>query len=365
MKKFAFIIVLVLVCAVFLPSCSAKVNPDSKITKQTLTMKNGEYKILHLADLHECLHERDILDQRNTDFINKVLDYTKPDLVVLGGDNIFPLSLAGELFKQETLKTIDEFCKLFDERQQPWTLVFGNHDDEAVYDKDRQYRRAMKNSKYFVGSLEDTELLKAYVDKKQDMVGNLAIPIFFEDGGKAFNVFLLDSGSARKIGKKKLDGYNYIRSSQIDWYKNIALADKEAAGRLIPAIAITHIPLYEHREAFQNRNDSEKVLRWVYDAAGDYALSKTQSDFYTVAVDQVGDMKAIFTGHNHRNGFTAVVRTANGGEVMLSTSRQAGVYWESGVEYTRNSGRLITLKADGSIETYEYHTEPECFISIN
>lgn len=331
-----------------------------------LRMTDGEFKILHLADFHECFNGREWFDERNLEFMERIVDYTKPDLVVLGGDNVFPLSTLGELMYQETLKTIAGFGKFFDEREQYWTMVFGNHDDECIFSKSQQLEHALKTSEYFVGGLEDGSYYKAFCDTEKEMIGNMAFPVYNGDE-HAYNIFLFDSGSARAENAGLFGGkYNYIRDNQVEWYKNIALSDAEANGGVpVPSVMITHIPLHEHKEAFYNRFDTSVVEKYVYDLAGHYSLSAIRSTLYDVAVNRVKDVKGIFTGHNHLNGFTAVVKAAGGNKVMLSTTRQAGVYWENGVEYTINSGRLITLKADGSLSTYEYHDSEEYHISID
>lgn len=86
-----------------------KVTVDVRPEGFKLRMTGGEFKILHLADFHECFNGREWFDERNLEFMERIVDYTKPDLVVLGGDNVFPLSTLGELMYQETLKTIAGF----------------------------------------------------------------------------------------------------------------------------------------------------------------------------------------------------------------------------------------------------------------
>lgn len=373
------IILILCLITVFLPvSNGVYTDPEeieiSEMQQALCFNAEGEFTILHLTDLHElipisAMHDESIrrteLYPLNAEYINNTIDAVNPDLVVLGGDNIFPLSTIGEILEQETLKTIEALCSLFNAKQQYWTMIFGNHDDECIFDKTQQLLHAAENSGYFIGGLTDGDCYYGFADTENDMVGNYAIPIYDTTRTSIlYNIFTFDSGSARELGENNLDGYNYIRKPQIDWYRQTSdLIAVSNGGVRAPAIAFTHIPLYEHREAYYNRGDSETVKSYtgVY---GGYSLSKTRSLIFDEFCE-IGDVKAVFTGHNHDTSFTAAVYKPDGGTILLSTTRQCAVWESDGIVYNNPPySRIITLKADGGLTTSEYQTEAFNTISV-
>lgn len=306
--------------------------------------ENGEFVVLHIADLHECLNGRDILSAEHTDFITRLITEIAPDMVVFGGDNIFPLSTIGELLRQETLITIDAIGELMNGFEQPWTMVFGNHDDDAISDKKTQLLRAQASSPYFIGGLTDGDSYYAYHDEYEDMVGNYIIPVREYQGDRiAYNIIGLDSGSNRKNGYD----YNFIKDSQIDWYKATSLSIKaDNGGVLPPAIAFIHIPILEHRDYYEQMEDNSKVIQWVGNYGG-YFLSEYSCNFLEACVS-TGDVRGIFTGHNHYNSITMLCVTDNQ-NIMLSSTRQGGLYNNNDLY-----ARVIVLEESGGFTTYEY-----------
>lgn len=363
--KISKLITIIMMLTVTLCLCAcdtdAPAPEPTTVTKADLTFnEDGEYTILHICDLHETLRIfgqhvdegrrlRDTLDENNVNFINAALDAAQPDLVVLGGDNVFCLSLWGAALDKEVSGAYVELCKLFDSRKQAWTLVFGNHDDEGSDTKTALLECAMENSAYFVGGFEDGDLFYAFEDKKKDMVGNYAIPLYDRSGANVYNLFLFDSGSESKFEKDK---YNYIRPSQVDWYAGVSASLKEAAGATVPAVAFTHIPLFEHKEAYENRYDTTKVASWAGEYGG-YALSDTRSILYARACE-IGDIRGIFTGHNHGTSATMVAYKEGGGKIMLSTTRQCSRLDEGDGAIGTQYARVIKLTASGGLSTYEY-----------
>lgn len=109
--------------------------------------EDGTFTILHLTDFHEWMgiekeglfniEIQDSLKPLLVEYVTKTLDEVKPDLVVLGGDNVFPLSMLADIGKNSvSLNTYRAIASLFEERSQYWTLTFGNHDSECVMNKD-------------------------------------------------------------------------------------------------------------------------------------------------------------------------------------------------------------------------------------
>lgn len=102
----------------------------------------GNFTILQVADLHfsvgpgECrdmdpLRKAECEDQGadvySLEWLKVALDQVKPDLVVLTGDQ-----LNGQETSWDARSVILKWAPLLYEREIPWTIIFGNHDEEAT-----------------------------------------------------------------------------------------------------------------------------------------------------------------------------------------------------------------------------------------
>ena len=94
-----------------------------------LVKKNDNFKVLNLADIHfgnGAFSKNQ--DAKVLCDVKKMINSTKPDLMILTGDNVFPqLISTGNNDNLGAYKVLGEFIESF---QIPWTLVFGNHDNE-------------------------------------------------------------------------------------------------------------------------------------------------------------------------------------------------------------------------------------------
>ena len=89
--------------------------------------QNGKFKILMLSDIQETLN----YDKRTLESMNKIIEYTKPNLVVLGGDNCDGTILQT---KEELKAYLNIFSEPMEKRKIPWIHVFGNHDHDIDID---------------------------------------------------------------------------------------------------------------------------------------------------------------------------------------------------------------------------------------
>lgn len=128
-------------------------------------------------------------------WISSLIDRTKPDLIVLSGDQ---LNGDGKTF--DTLSTLVKIGHLIGDKQIPWTVVFGNHDaDKALATEEQLY--VMKRMPYFIGKagpgvpgVDDEG--NQEVDELSDMgVGNyvLGVNATHTDQTQALTLYFLDS----------------------------------------------------------------------------------------------------------------------------------------------------------------------------
>lgn len=181
--------------------------------------ENGNFKILVFADVQDSypLHHDTIR------FIEESLDFSNPDVVVFCGDNIVD---ADERAFKEMLTPLVE-------RGVPFTFVFGNHDEEAGFDKQTQ----LEIYQSYPGCL-------AY-DAVPELHGCAThnLPVLSSDGSKiAFNLWMFDCGDYVYDSYGEWLGYDWVREDQIEWYNTVREELKaENGGELVPSMVFQHI----------------------------------------------------------------------------------------------------------------------------
>lgn len=333
---------------------------------------DGEFTILHLTDFHEYLliegsnfADITIVDQlkpRLVRFIESCLQEVEPDLVVLGGDNIFGLSAVAEFMDPPiSIITYRAIAELFEEHKQYWTLTFGNHDSESVLDKIDYLNEVVKYN-YFIGGTEDEKYFSAKVFPTDTVignshadyyVGNYSIPVYDETGTQiAYNIFVLDSGSYTLTPPAELP-YLSITEQQTDWYLSESEKLEQESGHIVPAVMFSHIPFAEMEDAYNAGN-------YLGGEEAGWMLSTIPSPIYD-AILKRGDVKGVFFGHMHGSDVT-VYGEGNGHRLLMGITKATQ---SSGYDDTDSvlGMRVINLHTDGSFATYTgdstgYRSEP-------
>lgn len=333
---------------------------------------DGEFTVLHLTDFHEYLliegsnfADITIVDQlkpRLVRFIESCLQETEPDLVVLGGDNIFGLSAVAEFMDTPiSIITYRAIAELFEEHKQYWTLTFGNHDSESVLDK-IDYLNEVEKYDYFIGGTEDEKYFSAKVFLTDTVignsyadyyVGNYSIPVYDETGTQiAYNIFVLDSGSYTLTPPADVP-YLSITREQTDWYLSESEKLEQESGHIVPAVMFSHIPFAEMEDAYNAGN-------YLGGEEAGWMLSTIPSPIYD-AILKRGDVKGVFFGHMHGSDVT-VYGEGNGHRLLMGITKATQ---SSGYDDTDSvlGMRVINLHTDGSFATYTgdstgYRSEP-------
>ena len=334
--------------------------------------ENGEFTVLHLTDFHEYMLIEgknfaditlvDNLKPRLTQFIEVCLEEVKPDLVVLGGDNIFGLSAVAEFMDTPiSIKTYRAIAELFEEHNQYWTLAFGNHDSESVLDKIDYLNEVVKYD-YFIGGTEDEKYFSAKVFPTDTVignsyadyyVGNYSIPVYDETGTQiAYNIFVLDSGSYTLTPPADVP-YLSITREQTDWYLSESEKLEQESGHIVPAVMFSHIPFAEMEDAYNAGN-------YLGGEEAGWMLSTIPSPIYDAILNR-GDVKGVFFGHMHGSDVT-VYGEGNGHRLLMGITKATQ---SSGYDDTDSvlGMRVINLHTDGSFATYTgdstgYRSEP-------
>ena len=287
------------------------ISPSLSQKKDLQFNADGELKIVQFTDVH---YKYD--DQANSqiaiDRMHEVLDAEKPDLVMFTGDIIV---------SNEALKGLDIVLDLCENRDIPYALVFGNHDDE--YDRTRvELYDHIANKKNSLMPIREKDVAPDYVIKvksSNDKEKNAAV------------LYCIDSHAYTKI--KSVPGYDWIKFDQIGWYrKQSEMFTKENNDTPLPALAFFHIPLPEYLDAVL-----EQKNRMIGTRGETVSCATTNSGMFT-SIKECGDVMGVFVGHDHDNDYAVIYK-----EVLLAFGRYTGgntVYNNLGI----NGARVIILK---------------------
>ncbi|KAL8766108.1 MAG: hypothetical protein Q9209_007006 [Squamulea sp. 1 TL-2023] len=277
--------------------------PHVPIERPTVRVnKDGKFKILQVADLHfstglgVCRDAEPAgynggkcdADVRTVEFLGSVLDSEKPDLVVLSGDQI-----NGET-APDAQSAVFKFAELFIKRSIPFATIFGNHDDEGSLS--RQALMQLTQSLPFSLSLPGPSSVEG--------VGNYYIEVLSRtkaNSHSALTLYLLDT-HGYSPDERQFRGYDWIKKSQIDWFKSTAQSLKKSPAHegykhIRMNMAFIHIPLPEYR----NERDIVK-------GSGTFAEPPTAPAFnsgFKQALVEEGVL-AVSCGHDHVNDYCAL-----------------------------------------------------------
>ncbi|KAH1232130.1 hypothetical protein AAZX31_09G058100 [Glycine max] len=292
-----------------------KKNPDLPLRFRS----DGTFKILQVADMHygtgtSVTRCRDVLasefefcsDLNTTRFLKRIILAENPDFLAFTGDNIFGSSspdAAESLFRA--------FGPVM-ESGLPWAAVLGNHDQESTMDRE-ELMSLISLMDYSVSQINpsDDDLInpcKGGVMTKIDGFGNYNLRVYGAPGSMlanstVLNLFFLDSGDRSVY--QGIRTYGWIKESQLNWLRRVSqefqgqkrdpLHPTDAISTMKPpALAFFHIPIPEIPQLFY-----KEIIGQFQEAV---ACSRVNSGVLQAFVS-MGDVKAVFIGHDHTNDF--------------------------------------------------------------
>lgn len=359
MRKAAILILALILLLTVFSGCKDKSAPDEVTPpKKLISFTDGNFRIVQFSDFHEWLGEYKDLDECQLmetmkppleSYIDAVLNHYSPDLVILTGDNMFSRSFLYDFGSYEvSIKTYKRIAQVFEDKSQYWTMTFGNHDSESAKTK-KDFYNAVKDFRYFIGGTHNTDSYSSFVYESDDRNNayteqrycNFSIPVYNDRAEVKYNIYLLDSGSYNYKPPSSLP-YKYILDIQTEWYKSRAEQLISAYGGPVPSLMFTHIPLFEHREAYLQGGE-------YIGEPGGFSISDTRSSIFEEAFN-MGDIRGIFCGHNHGNSITCFYQR-DGRKIMMGVTPQA-----SAESYFDDSPvmrcRVLDLKEDGNFITF-------------
>lgn len=303
--------------------------------------KDGKFKILQVSDLHfstglgVCRDPEPPsvsrggkcnADPRTLDFINSVLDDEKPDLVVLSGDQI-----NGET-SPDSQSALFKVVQIFISRKIPFATIFGNHDNEGSVSSREDLMQLTQTLPY---SLSDSGPVDV------EGTGNYYVEILArgQSTHSALTIYLLDT-HGYSPDERQFHGYDWIKPSQIDWFKSTAQALKHSPAHrdythVHMDMAFIHIPLPEYR----NIDD-------IFPGSGKYREAPTAPSFnsgFKSALVEEG-LLAVSCGHDHANDYCTLSKSANSTnkpELWMCYAGAAGFGGYGGYEGQRRKVRVF------------------------
>ncbi|MEE1321546.1 MAG: metallophosphoesterase [Acutalibacteraceae bacterium] len=335
---------LAVVLAIIMLTATFAITASASISDCILKFNNdGKFRIMIFADSQDD----ETLEETTAQLMKEALAAHNPDLVVFLGDNTVALGYENQA------KAIEAIVAPCVDAGVPFTLVFGNHDQEQGVEKEVLLREYQK----YPGCLAYDAVPELYG------CGNHNLPILASDGsGIAFNLWLVDSGTSTE----EAGGYDYVREDQINWYKNTAKALAALnGGKVVPAINFQHIVVPEVYDALGMMKIPVGLNEWTFGGQSYMPVPNFGSHTGFVfeppcpshinggqfdAWKETGDIMATFYGHDHINSFTTSYKG-----IDITTVPTVGCNSYS-YEINRGVG-LITLD-EKDLNTYEYEMLP-------
>lgn len=304
------------------------------------TKGKEDFKILQLTDLH---FGRGLLSYKTDKLANNAIitlvERVKPDLIILTGDNIYPVPIFSGC--RNNMRESKFVAKLMESFEIPWTTVFGNHDTEPFATHSRE-----ELCEFY--SKQPHCLLKRG-DKEVFGIGNHIIKLNNEDNTVNTALVMLDSNMY--INKSFFSTFDNIHDDQIEWYeKNIKhiSGDKE----LVPSLAFFHMPLIEYRDAWAKlkMGHTDEVtyhLGTINELNDHVGFSRRKKGNFFEKMREFGSLKGCFCGHDHLNNISM---TYKGIRLTYGMAIDFLAYRGIKKKYTNRGGTVISIKNDGSFD---------------
>lgn len=280
--------------------------------------QNGEFKILQFTDIHWS--DDPAYTDKTTVTLRSVMAKEKPDLIVLTGDNVNCIPMKNGF---------DHLAKILEEANTPWTLIFGNHDEEQDLSRAQMYDY-LKKFPHFFGEKGNVK-----------GVGNFSIPVYKSNAGEpAAALYFIDSGDYTR--NPKLGSYDWIKKDQIRWYAQTSNQYKQKFGKVLPSLMFIHIPLQEYNQVAKDPSVAGHVGEEV-------SSSEVNSGMFAALLEQK-DVMGVFCGHDHNNNYIGIHQG-----VALGYGSKTGT---DGYGELENGGRVIILK-EGKFAFNSYISTPK------
>ena len=274
--------------------------------------------------------------------LDALLEHTKPDFVMLVGDQCLP--------QTEPDAVRSYMCEIMEpvlRRHLPWGAVFGNHDREIGLDIAEE--EAVYESIPGCLSERGPQTLHG--------IGNYCLPIYAHDSDRvAYHLWGLDSNRyitdyPKLFGMAEnpefiLPTHNNENENgatplfnQILWYWNKSAEAEKREGYKVPGVMFMHIPVPEYLEIIRNPEECGAIGS----KRATLGCSEISSGLFLACLER-GDIRGMFFGHEHHCDIQGVY----GGMTMAC---DAALGYNMSAHDDLRGGRVIDLLEDGTMET--------------
>lgn len=304
---------------------------------QTVEMEGDELKILVFADTQ--LWSEPGVNKKCYEEMDKLVEQTKPDMIVTVGDNLSAM---------EARFGIKKYVNKIESYGIPWAPVYGNHDNEMPCNTLNWQTDQYMKAPHCMMQKGPSNLYGC---------GNYVINIV-KDGSPVYTMFMIDNGRyidyGEGIGTKEI----YMPYEQIAWYKWNVLGIKEAnGGEVVPSMTFSHFAQPEFRENIEKKFDLEKdengnvTKITIPEGMGDgYIMylpgcAPVKSGFVDTC-NELGSTKYFFCGHDHENYGSVTDDNGNVYTYALKTG-PSPTPWNNAL-YT--GGTVITVDKNSNVD---------------
>ena len=349
-------------------------NPDYNVTLSvvdgytTLTKPGGNFKVIGFTDTH--LDGKKEKGDITLEYIVRNVVNEKPDLVVFVGDNV-----TGGL----NAKRVKQLGSTMEKLGVYWAFVLGNHEGDNIWSVTRKTMvKRFAKYKYCIaepGSRYTSDKEKVagygnYVVNLADTDGTVSRSLFFIDGGAYMSKEDMEKYDAEIFDKDHND-YDYVKDSQMKWYKETVADIAKKAGHPVKSTVFDHIPLTEFRLAYEEITGEKEVTMKepeynVPNESGDYILMGRRwetichpghnSGFFDV-LKETGSTDLVVSGHDHVNDFVLSYKG-----IVLSYNVPSGyssynLMSSKRADYLLQGFTRYTFSNDGSFKLEQVHNE--------
>lgn len=286
--------------------------------------EDGTFHIIQFADIQEI----PVVSEDTLTLMRRVLDKTRPDLVVLTGDQLKGYSRAfrvkqgriqakSEAVQREELtekirNTIRTIMEPVTSRGIPFAVTFGNHDEQCGLSNKEQ----MELYRELPGCI-DWLNNRGHQVLRGPEAGTFALGIDSSDETRtAMAVYLFDSHGDAPGG-----GYRTLHPTQLYWYKAARDTFAQENQGMVPGIVFQHIPLPEYYRLLSraDRKTKGSVRTYRTHSREYYILNREKCGPEGALKEAVsipdgnereydilrekGDIFAVYCGHDHKNSF--------------------------------------------------------------